>query len=254
MIIGIIPARFASTRLPGKPLVDIGGKPMLQHTYESAMKSKLLSDVVIAVDDERVYEVAKGFGAQVQMTPKELETGSDRIAYVAEKISTAEVIVNIQGDEPFIPGKMIDLAIEPLLFDKSVEISTLAKRIYDEEELISSSIPKVVFDYNNYALYFSRSPIPYVRDAVSDKQKLRIADIYKHIGLYVYKKSSLLKFTTLRPTDLERFEKLEQLRMLENGMKIKVVVTEHESLSVDTQDDLELARIFYQKLKIEKRI
>ena len=248
-IIGIIPARFASTRLPGKPLVNIGGKPMLQHTYESAKKSKLLSDVVIAVDDERVYDAAKNFGAQVQMTPKELETGSDRIAYVAEKLSTAEIIVNIQGDEPFIPGKMIDEAIEPLLFDKSVEISTLAKRISSVEELNSPSIPKVVFDYNNYALYFSRSPIPYVRDVISDKQKLRIADIYKHVGLYVYRKQSLLKFTSLRPTDLERFEKLEQLRMLENGMKIKVVTTENESISVDTQDDLDLAILHYQKIK-----
>lgn len=246
MIIGIIPARFGSSRLYGKPLVDIGGKPMLQHTFESAKKSKLLSDVVIAVDDERVYDEAKKFGAQVEMTPKELETGSDRIAYVAQKLSTAEVIVNIQGDEPFIPGQMIDEAIEPLLFDKNVDISTLAKRITQEDELISPSIPKVVFDYNSYALYFSRSPIPYVRDEVSNKQKLRFADIYKHIGLYVYRKPSLLKFTSLRPTDLERYEKLEQLRMLENGMKIKVVVTESESLSVDTQDDLEIAREYYE--------
>lgn len=252
MIIGIIPARFASTRLPGKPLVTIGDKPMLQHTYESAKKSKLLSEVIIAVDDERVYEVAKKFGANVQMTPKELETGSDRIAYVAEKISSAEIIVNIQGDEPFIPAKMIDEAIEPLLFDKRVNVSTLAKRIISEEELNSPSIPKVVFDYNSYALYFSRSPIPFVRDAVSDKQKLRIADIYKHIGLYVYRKKSLLQFTSLRPTDLEKFEKLEQLRMLENGMKIKVVVTENESLSVDTQEDLEMARYYYKKMNERK--
>ena len=249
MIIGIIPARFASTRLHGKPLVDIGGLPMLQHTYESAKKSKLLSDVVIAVDDERVYDVARKFGAQVEMTPKDLETGSDRIAYVAEKLTTAEIIVNIQGDEPFIPGQMIDEAIEPLLFDKRVSVSTLAKRILSVDELNSPSIPKVVFDYNSYALYFSRSPIPYVRDGISDIQKLRIADIYKHIGLYVYRKESLLQFTSLRPTDLEKFEKLEQLRMLENNMKIKIVVTENESLSVDTPDDLEIARLYYERIK-----
>lgn len=249
MIIGIIPARFASTRLPGKPLVDIGGKPMLQHTYESAKKSKLLTDVVIAVDDERVYEAAKRFGAQVEMTPKDLETGSDRIAYVAEKLSTAEIIVNIQGDEPFIPGKMIDEAIEPLLFDKNVQVSTLAKRITSELELNSYSIPKVVFDYNNYALYFSRHPIPFVRDAVSDKQKMRIADIYKHVGLYVYRKNTLFRFTSLRTTDLEKFEKLEQLRMLENGIKIKIVITDKESISVDTKDDLEMARLYYQNHK-----
>ncbi len=249
MIIGIIPARFSSTRLYGKPLVDIGGKSMLQHTYESAKKSKLLSDVVIAVDDERVYDVAKEFGAQVEMTPKDLETGSDRIAYVAKKLSTAEIIVNIQGDEPFIPGQMIDEAIEPLLFDKRVSISTLAKRITSMDELNSPSIPKVVFDYNSNALYFSRAPIPYVCDTIADCQKLRVADIYKHIGLYVYRKSSLLEFTSLRPTDLERYEKLEQLRMLENDMKVKIVVTENESLSVDTIDDLEIARIFYERIK-----
>jgi 3-deoxy-manno-octulosonate cytidylyltransferase (CMP-KDO synthetase) len=249
MIVGIIPARFASTRLHGKPLVDIGGKPMLQHTYESAKKSKLLSDVVIAVDDERVYDVAKKFGAQVEMTPKDLETGSDRIAYVAKKLSTAEIIVNIQGDEPFIPGKMIDEAIEPLLFDRRVSISTLAKRITSVDELNSPSIPKVVFDYNSNALYFSRSPIPYIRDTIADCQKLRVADIYKHIGLYVYRKASLLEFTSLKPTDLEKFEKLEQLRMLENDMKIKIVVTENESLSVDTIDDLEIARLYYAENK-----
>lgn len=246
MIIGVIPARYSSTRLPGKPLVDIGGKSMLQRTFESASKSKLLSEIIIAVDDERVYNLAKNFGATVQMTPKDLATGSDRIAYVAAKLSTAEIIVNIQGDEPFIPGKMIDEAVEPLLFDRSVEVSTLAKRITEVDELNSPAIPKVVFDYNSYALYFSRSPIPFVRDANSDSQKLRMADIYKHIGLYVYRKDSLLNFTKFRPTDLERFEKLEQLRMLENGMKIKVVVTNMESLSVDTPEDLEIARKYYQ--------
>lgn len=248
MIIGIIPARFASSRLPGKPLLDIEGKSMLQRTYESAKKSRLLSDVVIAVDNERVYDVAKSFGAQVEMTPKELETGTDRIAYVAEKLSTADIIVNIQGDEPFIPGKMIDEAIEPLLFDKNISVSTLAKLIRSVDELNSHAIPKVVFDYNSNALYFSRSPIPFVREGVSDKQKLRIADIYKHIGLYVFRKSSLLQFTKLMPTDLERYEKLEQLRMLENGMKIKIVVTDKESISVDTPEDLEFARQYYKNI------
>ncbi|MDX1699667.1 MAG: 3-deoxy-manno-octulosonate cytidylyltransferase [Melioribacteraceae bacterium] len=248
MIIGIIPARYSSSRLPGKPLLKIGGKPMLQHTFESASKSKLLSDIIIAVDDERVYDVAKSFGAQVQMTPKEMPTGSDRIASVAEKLSGTDIIVNIQGDEPFIPAKMIDEAIEPLLFDSNVEVSTLAKRIVNEEDLNSPSVTKVVFDYNNYALYFSRSPIPYVRDVVSDKQKLRLADIYKHFGLYVFKKEKLLQFVSLRPTDLERYEKLEQLRMLENGFKIKIVITEMESISVDTSDDLDKVRLFYENM------
>jgi 3-deoxy-manno-octulosonate cytidylyltransferase (CMP-KDO synthetase) len=246
MIIGIIPARFASTRLMGKPLADIGGKPMLQHTYESAKKSKLLTDVVIAVDDEKVAQVARDFGAKVYITPKNITTGSDRIAYVAKNLPAAKIIVNIQGDEPFIKGKMIDQAIEPLLFDLDVNISTLCKRIESVEELKAISIPKVVFDYNNFALYFSRSPIPFVREARTNLEKIQKCEIYKHIGLYVYRREALLRFTELPPTDLEKAEKLEQLRMLEHGFKIKVVVTEYENLAVDTPEDLERARYYYR--------
>ena len=246
MIVGIIPARYASTRLAGKPLADIGGKPMIQHTYESAKKSKLLNHIVIAVDDIRVLDVCEGFKADVRVTPDDIKTGSDRIAYVAKRLHTAKIIVNIQGDEPFIPGKMIDEAIEPLLFDNTVKVSTLAKKITHVDELKSTSIPKVVFDYNNDALYFSRSPIPNVRDESNKNEWLKNGDFYKHIGLYVYRKSALMKFTSMEPTDLENTEKLEQLRMLENGMKIKVVVTEHESFSVDTKKDLEFARLYYE--------
>lgn len=247
MIVGIIPARFASTRLMGKPLADIGGKPMIQHTWQSAKKSRLLDKVVIAVDDDRLYKVAKDFGADVFMTPKETASGSDRIALVARELSDATIIVNIQGDEPFIKGKMIDEAIEPLLFDRKVNISTLAKRIKSVDEMKAPSVVKVVFDYNNFALYFSRSPIPFVRDARTNLERIELAEMYKHIGLYVYRKESLLKFTTLKQTDLEQIEKLEQLRLLEHGFKIKIVVTENESLSVDTQKDLETARKFYEK-------
>lgn len=249
MIIGIIPARFASSRLMGKPLASIGGKPMIQHTYERAKKSKLLNDIVIAVDDEKVFSVVKKIGAQVVMTPKDLTTGSDRIAFVARSLATAEIIVNIQGDEPFISGRMIDQAIEPLLFDKKVKVSTLVKKITSVDEYKSASIPKVVFDYNNYALYFSRQPIPFVRDSRTIAEKIISTDFYKHIGLYVFRKNELIKFTRLRQTDLEKAEKLEQLRMLEHGMKIKVVVTEYDSFSVDTPKDLELARKIYQKMK-----
>jgi 3-deoxy-manno-octulosonate cytidylyltransferase (CMP-KDO synthetase) len=248
MIIGIIPARLASTRLLGKPLADIGGKPMIQHTYESTLKSKLINRVIVAVDDEKVFSVVKGFGAEVILTPKDIATGSDRIAYVANNIREAEIIVNIQGDEPFIKGKMIDQAIEPLLFDPTVNVSTLARRIDDIDDLKSPSIPKVVFDYNNFALYFSRSPIPYVRDAKTNIERIQKAEIYKHIGLYVYRREYLIKFTQLAPTDLEQIEKLEQLRMLENGFRIKVVVTEYENLAVDTPEDLDRARRFYARL------
>lgn len=249
MIVGIIPARFASTRLMGKPLADIGGKPMIQHTYERASKSKFLDDIVIAVDDEKVYNIAKNFGARVVQTPKDVPSGSDRIAIVAKDIN-ADIVVNIQGDEPFIEGKMIDQAIEPHLFDKEVEVSTLAKRIDTVEEL--KSVTKVVFDYNNYALYFSRAPIPHVRDARTNLDRVNTGELYKHIGLYVFKKDVLMKFTSLEQTDLERIERLEQLRMLENGIRIKIVVTEFDSISVDTQKDLELARKFYEKLKKKK--
>lgn len=247
MIIGVIPARFGSSRLMGKPLAKIGDKPMIQHTYESALKSKLLDDIVIAVDDERVYEVVKSFCSHVKMTPKDIQTGSDRIAHVVKDMTSAKIIVNIQGDEPFIPGKMIDQAIEPLLFDLSVQVSTLAKRISRVDELLSNTIPKVVFDYHNFALYFSRSTIPHIRDAKTNLERVKDYEIYKHIGLYVYRREALLKFTKLKPTDLEQVEKLEQLRMLEHGFKIKIVVTEFESLSVDTDVDLAKARKYYEK-------
>ena len=248
-ILGVIPARFASTRLLGKPLADIGGKFLLQHTFEGASKSKLLDKIIIAVDDDQVAKSAKGFGATVIMTPKDCPTGSDRIAIVAKEFPRADIIVNIQGDEPFISGMMIDQAIEPLLFDDDVNVSTLAKLIDNVEEFNSPSVVKVVFDYKNFALYFSRSPIPFVRDATNDSEMLEIANVYKHVGLYVYRKEYLLKFTKLEPTDLEQWEKLEQLRMLENGFKVKIVETEYDSFSVDTPEDLEKARKIYSKLK-----
>jgi 3-deoxy-manno-octulosonate cytidylyltransferase (CMP-KDO synthetase) len=247
MILGIIPARFASTRLLGKPLADIGGKPMIQHTFENASKSKLLQKIIIAVDDEKVAQIAKHFTTNVVLTPKNIATGSDRIAYVARNIPEADIIVNIQGDEPFIQAKMIDQAIEPLLFDRKVNVSTLAKRIDSIAEFKSSSIPKVVFDYNNFALYFSRSPIPFVRDAKTNIDRIQKGEIYKHIGLYVFRREALLKFTNFEPTDLELTEKLEQLRMLENGIKIKIVVTEFDNLAVDTPEDLDRARLYYQR-------
>ncbi|MCG6914427.1 3-deoxy-manno-octulosonate cytidylyltransferase [bacterium BMS3Abin03] len=253
MTVGIIPARFASTRLMGKPLAEIGDKPLIQHTYESATKSKLLNKIIIAVDDKKVAQVCRDFGAEVITTPKNITTGSERIAIAVKKLDEADIIVNIQGDEPFISGKMIDEAIEPLLFDNEVNISTLAKRIESVAELQSPDVVKVVFDYNNYALYFSRSPIPFVRDIISAELALEKTEIYKHIGLYVYRKESLFKFAKLKVTDLERSEKLEQLRMLENGMKIKIVVTEFDSMSVDTPDDLKRARTYYDWLQKRKK-
>lgn len=251
--LGVIPARFASTRLMGKPLADICGKPMIQRTYESASSSKLLSEIIIATDDERIENVCKNFGARVILTPVNIATGSDRIAYAAKEYPGFEIIANIQGDEPFIGGEMIDSAIEPLLFDRSVEASTLAKKIETMDELKDPSIPKVVFDLNNYALYFSRSPIPYVREAKNMIERIVKADIYKHIGLYVYRKEALMRFTSLEPSELEKAECLEQLRMLENGFKIKVVVSDKESISIDTPSDLERARKYCEKFIIKQQ-
>jgi 3-deoxy-manno-octulosonate cytidylyltransferase (CMP-KDO synthetase) len=249
MIIGVIPARFASTRLMGKPLANIGGKPMIQHTYENASECKLIEKLILAVDDTKVASVARGFGADVIETPKEIASGSDRIAYVAKTYKEAEIIVNIQGDEPFIQPEMIDQAIEPLLFDKTIEVATLIKQIRSLKELRSPDVVKVVFDYNNYALYFSRSTIPFARSAISDAAALDITNYYKHLGLYVFRRKALLKFTALKQTDLETTEMLEQLRMLENGMKIKVVETEFDSISIDTQEDLKRARTYYKWLQ-----
>lgn len=249
MIIGVIPARFASTRLMGKPLANIGGKPMIQHTYESASKSKLIEKLILAVDDSKVASVARGFGADVIETPKEITSGSDRVAFVAKTYKEADIIANIQGDEPFIHGGMIDQAIEPLLFDKTIEVTTLIKQIRTLKELRSPDVVKVVFDYDNYALYFSRSIIPYSRNAISESAALEITDYYKHIGLYVYRRKALLRFTSLKQTDLEKTEMLEQLRMLENGIKIKVVETEFDSISVDNQEDLKRARTYYRWLQ-----
>jgi 3-deoxy-manno-octulosonate cytidylyltransferase (CMP-KDO synthetase) len=233
----------------GKPLATIGDKPMIQHTYESASKSKLIEKVILAVDDAKVASVARGFGADVIETPKEISSGSDRVAFVAKIYKEADIIVNIQGDEPFIHAEMIDQAIEPLLFDKSIEAATLIKHISTLKELKSPDIVKVVFDYNNYALYFSRSPIPYTRNAISESAALGNTDYYKHIGLYVFRRKTLLKFTSLKQTDLEKTEMLEQLRMLENNIKIKVVETEFESISVDTQEDLKRARTYFKWLQ-----
>ncbi|MBI2420219.1 MAG: 3-deoxy-manno-octulosonate cytidylyltransferase [Ignavibacteriales bacterium] len=249
MIIGIIPARYASTRLPGKPLVEIDGLPMVIRTYRSALTSKFLHRVIVATDDEKIYTVCKEYHVDVMMTGKEFKTGSDRIASAVQSIFNADIIVNIQGDEPFIPGKMIDQAIEPMLMDPDVMVSTLAKKIDDVRQLLSPAVVKVVFDMNNYALYFSRSVIPYAREYSDIAAAIKSISYYKHVGLYVYKREALTKFTSLPQSELERIECLEQLRMLEHGMKIKVVETEYESLSVDTPDDVIAANRYSAKLQ-----
>ena len=235
-IVGVIPARFASTRFPGKPLAVIAGKPMIQHVYESSVKSRLLDDVYAATDNKKIFNTVLNFGGKAVMTSGKHKSGTDRtgesLKLLKNKIGNADIIVNIQGDEPFIDYRNIDKAIEPLIKKSSLNVSTLCIKIKKKSEVTDPNIVKVVFDENNYALYFSRCPVPFNRD------KQGKTAYYKHIGLYVYRKQYLLKFIKLPHGRLEHAEKLEQLRILENGEKIKVIETKIDSHSVDTKKDL----------------
>lgn len=247
-IVGIIPSRYASTRLPAKPLVDICGKPMVQRVYEQAKKSALLTDVIVATDDERIESAVKTFGGKVVMTPADIHSGSDRIALAAKNMA-ADIVVNIQGDEPLIDPQLIDQTIQALIDDEAVVVGTAVKKISSQNDIFNPSVVKVVLDKNNYALYFSRSPIPHVRDARNENEWLTQATVYKHFGIYVYRADFLQHYTTMPQSPLEIAEKLEQLRVLENGYRIKCVITEYESLPVDTQEDLEKI-VFHLKTTI----
>jgi 3-deoxy-manno-octulosonate cytidylyltransferase (CMP-KDO synthetase) len=240
--VAIIPARYASERLPGKPLVDIGGKPMIQHVYERTALAKQVHRVIVATDDERIATTVRGFGGEALMTPFSLKSGSDRIAYVARSLNNADIIVNVQGDEPLIVPDMIDQAVVPLREDHTLVAGTLVRKIRTENELLNPSIPKVVLDKNGFCLYFSRSPIPFVRDHARAQWMVE-GEFYKHIGLYVYQREFLLTYSTLPQTPLELLEKLEQLRILEHGYRIKAVVTSYDTTPVDTPDDLEKVRV-----------
>ncbi|MBN8544609.1 MAG: 3-deoxy-manno-octulosonate cytidylyltransferase [Ignavibacteria bacterium] len=243
-IVAIIPARYGSTRLPGKPLAQILDKPMIEWVYKSVRKSRLVERIIVATDDQRVYDAVKNFGGEVVMTPADMQTGSDRIAYVANQLPDAEIVINVQGDEPFISGSIIDDAVMPLLVDPKLQVSTLVKKISTQDDLNNPSVVKVVFDNFSNAIYFSRSPIPYLREGDLIQSALDSGRFYKHIGLYVYRKEFLLYYTRLPQSSLEDAEKLEQLRILENGYDIRVVETEIESISVDTAEDLYKARTY----------
>lgn len=235
-ISGIIPARFASTRFPGKPLIDIAGKSMIRRVYEQAMKSTLLSQVIVATDDRRIFEHVQDFGGMVQMTSSNHQSGTDRCAEVALSNPDSEAFINIQGDEPFIDPRQIDLVCS--CFDDShVQLATLIKKISNLTELTSRNTPKVIFDKNLEAIYFSRTPIPFLRDH-EPKEWLNFLTYYKHIGIYGYRKQALEKITRLPVSALEQAEALEQLRWLENGFRIKVALTDLESIAIDTPEDL----------------
>jgi 3-deoxy-manno-octulosonate cytidylyltransferase (CMP-KDO synthetase) len=233
--LGVIPARFSSSRFPGKVLALISSKTMLQHVYERTSQSRYLTSTIIATDDARVHTVARSFGARVVMTRPDHPSGTDRVAEVASS-ENAEIIVNIQGDEPLIDPAAIDTAILPLVHEPDVVMATLKKRIEIPREIADPNVVKVVTDAQGDAIYFSRCPIPYLRQ---DRGAAMGAPYFKHIGLYVYRRDFLLGYSSLPVGPLEQAERLEQLRAIENGFRIRVVETEYESLGVDTPEDLE---------------
>ena len=235
-VLAVIPARYASTRLPGKVLMEVAGKPIVQHVYDRTCHAHLVDDVVVATDDERVVGALKRFGTNVVMTSPDHPSGTDRIAEVAAS-SSAEIIVNVQGCEAIIDPRMIDEAIQPLLDDPNVLMATLKHRITDQSEIDDPNVVKVVTDKRNRALYFSRAPIPAVRDIADRKARQRC--YFKHIGLYVYRRDFLLSYAKMAPTPLEKLEKLEQLRALENGFEIVVIETQYDSVGVDTMESFE---------------
>jgi 3-deoxy-manno-octulosonate cytidylyltransferase (CMP-KDO synthetase) len=240
-VVAVIPARYASTRLPGKPLADIAGRPMVVRVAERAREARTIADVLVATDDERIRDAVERAGFRAVMTSAACGSGTDRIAEAVKEEPGADIIVNVQGDEPLIPPAMIDEAVQPLLDDPSIDVGTLVKRVRTPEELRNPSLPKVVLDLRGRCLYFSRSVVPHCRD-LDPAQWLAAGTWYRHIGLYVFRREMLLRFPTLAQTPLERMEKLEQLRILEHGYRITAAVTELESLAVDTPEDLERAR------------
>ncbi len=236
-VIGVIPARYSSTRFEGKVLADILGKPMLQHVWERAKQAMVLDDLVIACDDERVANAAKKFGAKVILTAKAHTCGTDRISEVVNPLDV-RVVINIQGDEPLVHPTMINSVARALLDDKSLAMATIIKETKDPKDIADPNVVKVVVDKNNFALYFSRAPIPFPAPNSLVKSPL----YYKHIGLYGYTKDFLFTYKNLPVSNLEKIECLEQLRVLEEGFRIKVVETKYETVGVDTPEDLETVK------------
>lgn len=237
--IGVIPARWGSTRFEGKVLADLLGKSVVQHVWESAKKAKALDDLMVACDDERIMKVVEGFGGKAVYTSPDQPSGTDRLAEVVNPLDV-DIVVNIQGDEPLVRPIMIDNLVMSLEGDKTVQMATMVKRIEDDAELTNSNVVKAVFDKNGYAIYFSRYAIPYNRTNSVDKDKKPV--YYKHIGMYAFTKDFLFTFRNLPKSALENAEKLEQLRALEYGYKIKVVETKFDTVGVDTHEDLARVR------------
>ncbi len=260
-ILAVIPARYGSTRFEGKPLADILGKPMIQYVYEGVRQSKLIDEVIVGTDDQRILQAVKAFGGKAVMTSPIHVTGTDRVAEVARRLKS-EIIVNVQGDEPLISGSIVDQAIRPLLTDDSLQMSTLMTRIGEVRDWLNPHIVKVVADQKNFALYFSRSPIPFPRDLQIGRLESNPFGtnrplpkrVFKHIGVYVFRRKFLLLFSKMKATPLEKLEKLEQLRALENGHRIKVTPVNYEPLSVDTPEDLQKVIAYFSRLKTQENI
>ncbi|MGD9495843.1 MAG: 3-deoxy-manno-octulosonate cytidylyltransferase [Armatimonadota bacterium] len=252
-VVGMIPARFAATRLPGKVLLDLAGKPMIQRVYERCVRASLLDDVLVATDDERIRDAVLAFGGRVEMTRADHASGTDRLAEVAARMD-CDVIVNVQGDEPMIAPEAIDAAVRPFLSDPELQMGTIATAIDTLQEHLDPWAVKVVVDAHGWALYFSRAPIPYFRlepgaeqpDAPRRHPRSGLMPL-KHIGLYVYRREALLWFAGLPPSRLEMTEGLEQLRALEAGRPIRVVQVQYSPIGVDTPEDLERVRAILAK-------
>jgi 3-deoxy-manno-octulosonate cytidylyltransferase (CMP-KDO synthetase) len=241
-ILGVIPARYGSTRFEGKPLADINGHTMIEWVYKRSLNSGY-NKIVVATDDKRIYNIVKEFGGEVIMTQNH-ETGTDRIAEVVQKMKEYDVIVNIQGDEPLVEGEILKSLVKPFEEDKSVVMVTMKHKIESKEDIENPNVVKVITDKNEFAVYFSRSPIPYSRN----KEGI---EYYRHIGLYAYSREFLLQYAKMKQTMLEKAESLEQLRVLENGYKIKVIETETVVKGVDTIEDLQEVNRFIIENKIQ---
>jgi 3-deoxy-manno-octulosonate cytidylyltransferase (CMP-KDO synthetase) len=237
-IVGIIPARYHSTRFEGKPLVNIGGRTMIERVYRQARKAKILERVIVATDDQRIYQAVEGFGGEVKMTSSSHESGTDRVAEVVSGLDIAAngVVVNIQGDAPLLRPETVNELVKPFFDDPTLPMSTASYRIGDTKEISNPNVVKVAMDKSGFALYFSRSPIPYTRDGASHPT------LFKHLGIYAYRREFLLNFAKLPRSPLEITEDLEQLRVLENGYRIKVIQSKYDSPEVNTSQDLEKIR------------
>lgn len=240
-IICIIPARYSSTRLPGKPLADVAGKPLIVRVYEQAVKAKIPADFVVAVDDKRIYDAVVSAGGKAVMTRSDHPTGTDRLAEAAMQYPDADVIINIQGDEPLIDPDLIDSLGELFINDSTLDMATVKTAMLEEEKYEPGNV-KVITDKNDYAIYFSRSLIPYPRNDTGVR-------VYKHIGIYAYRKEFLLKYAQMEPTPLEKTESLEQLRAIENGYKIKVITSDKRFIGVDTAEDLAIVNEHYRRIE-----